>query len=319
MTTTERADPPVTASPAFEQRDVVLHGRRVSYVQRGDLRRGVSPIVFLHGLASSSTTWLDLLDRLPADLVAIAVDLPGHGLSDRGSWDYTLAGHANSVRDLLETIGVARATFVGHSYGGGVVMQLMYQRPDMCERLVLVSSGGLGSDVSWKLRLLSLPGAELVLPVIGPTFVRDTGNAICGQLHKIGIGSPRLHESWRAFSTLTHPDNRAPFLRTLRGVIGPSGQVLSATDRLHLAAEIPSLIVWGAQDDTIPVAHAHVAHEHLPNSELLILANSSHFPHHEQPQACADALSNFLARTSPPPKRLTPHLIPSRSRPGTRN
>jgi len=300
MTRTAHADSPMTDVPAVEQREVVLHGRRVSYVQRGDLDSGASPIVFVHGLASNATTWLDILDRLPADLVAIAIDLPGHGLSDRGSQDYTLAGHANIVRDLLDRIGVARATFVGHSYGGGVAMQLMYQQPDMCERLVLVSSGGLGSDVSWKLRLLSLPGAELVLPIIGTAFVRDTGNAISEQLHKFGLGTPRLHQSWRAFSTLTHPDNRASFLLTLRGVIGPSGQVLSATDRLHLAAEIPTLIVWGAHDDTIPVAHAHVAHEHLPRSELLILADSSHFPHHEEPQPFVDALSNFVLHRSPP-------------------
>ena len=297
MTRPEIADPLVTAS-TIEQREVVLHGRRVSYWQRGDLATGTSPIVFLHGLASSSTTWLGVLSRLPSDLCTIAIDLPGHGLSQRGPQDYTLAGHANIVRDLLDTIGVARATFVGHSYGGGVAMQLMYQRPDMCERLVLVSSGGLGADVSWTLRLLSLPGAELVLPVIGQSIVRATGDAICEQLNRFGIGSPRHQESWRAFSTLTHPDNRASFLRTLRGVIGPSGQVLSATDRLHLAADIPTLIVWGAKDNTIPVAHAHVAHDHLPNSELLILDDSSHFPHHEQPQAFVDALSDFLTRTS---------------------
>ena len=87
MTRTAHADSPTTDVPTVEQREVVLHGRRVSYVQRGDLDSGGSPIVFLHGLASNATTWLDILDRLPADLVAIAIDLPGHGLSDRGSQD----------------------------------------------------------------------------------------------------------------------------------------------------------------------------------------------------------------------------------------
>lgn len=282
---------------SVDQHEVTLHGRRLSYWQRGDLHSAAAPIVFLHGLASSATTWLYLFPRLPADAVAIAVDLPGHGSSERGPQDYTLAGHANIVRDLLATIGVTRATFVGHSYGGGVAMQLVYQHPDMCERLVLVSSGGLGSDVSWKLRLLSLPGSELVLPIIGHAIVRDTGDAICAQLDRVGLGSPRLRHSWRAFSTLTHPDNRASFLRTLRGVIGPSGQALSATDRLHLAVDIPTLIVWGAHDSTIPVDHAHVAHEHLPHSELLILDESSHFPHHEQLLEFVEALTSFLART----------------------
>ena len=298
MTTTEHADPLATATTTVQQREVVLHGRRVSYCQRGELDSGVLPIVFLHGLASSSATWLGILDRLPSDFVSIAVDLAGHGRSDRGGQDYTLAGHANIVRDLLGAIGVARATLVGHSYGGGLAMQLVYQCPDLCERLVLVSSGGLGAEVSWKLRLLSLPGAELVLPIIGQSVVRDSGDAICWQMGRIGIGSPRHRESWRAFSTLSHPDNRASFLRTLRGVIGPSGQVLSATDRLHLAAGIPTLILWGAQDSTIPVVHAHVAHEYIPDSELLIFDDSSHFPHHEQPQKFVEALTDFMTRVT---------------------
>jgi pimeloyl-ACP methyl ester carboxylesterase len=298
MAGTEIADHLVDIPTTEERREAVLHGRRISYLQRGDLNTGASPIVFLHGLASSSSTWQDVLGRLPSHLTAIAVDLPGHGQSDRGAQDYTLAGHANIVRDLLVQIGVTRATFVGHSYGGGVAMQLAYQHPDMCERLVLVSSGGLGPDVSWMLRLLSLPGAEFVLPVIGPACVRDTGNAIWEQLNKIGVRAPRLEQSWRAYATITDPDNRAPFLRTLRGVIGPSGQVLSATDRLYLTSNLPTLLVWGARDRMIPVVHALSTHDQLPNSELLILADSSHFPHHEQPQEFVDALSSFLIRTS---------------------
>lgn len=294
MSGTQLADALAAQSTTAEQCEVLLHGRRISYLQRGHLGVGSAPIVFLHGLASTSATWLDIMDRLPADTAAIAIDLPGHGLSDRGPQDYTLAGHANIVRDVLDAIGVERASFVGHSYGGGLAMQLVYQRPDLCERLVLVSSGGLGPDVSWMLRLLSLPGAELVLPVIGHSYIRDGGDALIEQLGKIGVRSPRLHQSWRAFSTLSHPDNRSSFLRTLRGVIGPSGQILSATDRLHLAAGLPTLIVWGARDTTIPVAHAHVAHDQLPNSELVILTESSHFPHHEQPQAFVDALTEFL-------------------------
>lgn len=283
---------------AAEQREVVLHGRRVSYRQRGELDGLATPIVFLHGLASNSSTWHAVLDLLPGDLVAIAPDLPGHGHSDGGSQDYTLAGHANIVRDLLAAIGVTRATFVGHSYGGGVALQIRYQHPDLCERLILVSSGGLGPDVSWMLRLLSLPGTELVLPLIAPRLARDAGNALWEKVRNMGIRAPGLEQSWLAYSTLTDPDTRASFLRTLRGVIGPSGQVLSATDRLYLAADVPILIVWGARDRTIPVVHAHAAHDSLPDSELVILERSTHFPHHEQPAELVEAVTDFLDRTS---------------------
>ena len=279
--------------------EVLLHGRRVAYRQRGSLDPANPPLVLLHGLASSSSTWEPLLGSLPAGTAAIAPDLPGHGQSDGGATDYTLAGHANIVRDLLAALGVPRATLVGHSYGGGVALQLAYQHPDLYERLVLVSSGGLGPDVSWMLRLLSLPGAELVLPLIAPGFVRGAGNAFWQTVHKVGIRAPGLEQSWRAYSTLADPNTRGAFLRTLRGVIGPTGQVLSASDRLYLAAALPTLIVWGARDRMIPVEHGQVAHERLPNSEFVVLDGPAHFPHHEQPEAFVAALTDFLARTSP--------------------
>lgn len=285
------------ASPA-DPHSIVLHGRRVAYLQRGDLTSGVAPIVLLHGLASDASTWHPLLDLLPDHVTAIAPDLPGHGQSDGGAQDYTLAGHANIVRDLLAALGVPRATLVGHSYGGGVALQLAYQHPDLCERLVLVSSGGLGPDVAWILRLASLPGAEVVLPLIAPGVVRDAGNAFWAAVHKVGFRAPGLEQSWRAYSTLADPATRGAFLRTLRGVIGPTGQVLSARDRLYLAAGLPTLIVWGARDRTIPIDHGRAAHESLPNSELVILQDSAHFPHHEQPHALVAALTDFLDRTS---------------------
>ena len=98
----------------------------------------------------------------------IAPDLLGHGKSDKPRHDYSLGAHANMLRDLMFALGIERATIVGHSLGGGIGMQLAYQHPMRCERLVLVSSGGLGPEVSWMLRALSLPGVEYLMPLIFP-------------------------------------------------------------------------------------------------------------------------------------------------------
>src|SRR6185503_10438988 len=89
----------------------------------------------------------------------IAPDMLGHGQSDKPRGDYSLGAFAVWLRDLLDELGVTRATIVGQSLGGGVAMQFVYQHPDYCQRLVLISSGGLGPDVGWTLRLLSAPGA----------------------------------------------------------------------------------------------------------------------------------------------------------------
>src|SRR5436309_15613764 len=87
----------------------------------------------------------------------------GHGDTDTPRGDYSLGAHAASIRDLLATIGVERATMVGHSLGGGVAMQFFYQFPQRTERLVLISSGGLGPEVSPLLRGAALPGAATAL------------------------------------------------------------------------------------------------------------------------------------------------------------
>ena len=98
----------------------------------------------------------------------IAPDLIGHGDSATPRGDYSLGAHAASIRDLLAAIGVDRATIVGHSLGGGVAMQFFYQFPQRVERLVLVSSGGLGREVSPLLRSAALPGASALLSLGGP-------------------------------------------------------------------------------------------------------------------------------------------------------
>ena len=98
----------------------------------------------------------------------IAPDLLGHGESAKPMGDYSLGAHASGLRDLLVTLGVPSATIVGHSFGGGVAMQLSYQHPELCDRLVLTSSGGLGREVSWLLRMLTLPLAEQLMPIAFP-------------------------------------------------------------------------------------------------------------------------------------------------------
>ena len=175
----------------------------------------------------------------------IAPDLPGHGESDKPRATTPSARTPTSLRDLMIALGIERATIVGQSLGGGVAMQLAYQHPQRCERLVLVSSGGLGPEVSWMLRALTLPGAEYLMPVLFPSFVRDAGNAVSRRLGGSGFGAPHLEQEWRAYVSLTEPDNRQSFIRTLRAVVDPGGQSVSAHDQLYLASRLPTLIVWG--------------------------------------------------------------------------
>jgi pimeloyl-ACP methyl ester carboxylesterase len=230
----------------------------------------------------------------------VAPDLLGHGGSAKPRNEYSLSTHANLLRDLLTVLGHERATIVGQSLGGGIAMQLAYQFPERCERLVLVSSGGLGREVNPLLRGLSLPGAEQLFPLVCSPALRDAGHRLATWL---GGGmlrpAPALEEIWRSYAALADDDTRRAFFQTLRAVIDPRGQSVSAADRLYLASLMPTLIVWGARDSLIPVAHAHAAHAAMPGSRLEIFDDAGHFPHCEAPERFVAALVDFIDSTEP--------------------
>ena len=140
-------------------RTVDVHGHPVNFIEAGS-----GPVLMLiHGMAGTCANWEAVIEPLAINHTVIAPDFPGHGGSAPGGGDYSLGSLASGLRDLMLALGHERATLVGHSLGGGVALQFTYQFPEMVERLVLVSSGGLGPDVSPILRAAALPGAELFI------------------------------------------------------------------------------------------------------------------------------------------------------------
>jgi pimeloyl-ACP methyl ester carboxylesterase len=240
-----------------------------------------------------------VLPALARRFTVVAPDLLGHGESGKPRrGEYALGAHANFLRDLLHMLGHARATCVGQSLGGGVTMQFAYQFPERCERLVLVGSGGLGREVNVILRALTFPGVEYVLPLISTPGVRDAGNRVAAWLYRLGLrAAPAIEEVWRSFTSLSEADTRQAFFRTLRAVVDLGGQAVTATDRLYLASQVPTLIVWGDRDPFIPVSHAVAAHEVMPGSRLEVFEDAGHFPHCEAPERFVEVLVDFITST----------------------
>lgn len=284
---------------------VRVHGHEVTYRFAG-ADRSQPVILLVHGMAGSSDTWREVMPRLAERYTVLAPDLLGHGESAKPMGDYSLGAYASGLRDLLAVLDLGPVTVVGQSLGGGVAMQLAYQHPELVDRLVVVGSGGLGREVSWLLRVLTLPGAEYLMPVLFPEFLRDQGDAVGRMLHRWGLRAPRIAEMWRAYGSLTQAENRRAFVRTLRAVIDPGGQSVSANDRLYLAAAMPTLIVWGSADPIIPVAHAHAAHEAIPGSRLEIFEGVGHFPHVEEPGRFVEVVRDFVESTEPVPGGMAP-------------
>lgn len=286
-------------------RHVTVHGHEVTY--RLAEGAAVAPTVLLiHGMAGNSLTWREVMPDLAEDFTVLAPDLLGHGESAKPVGDYSLGAYASGLRDLLTVLDLGPVTVVGQSLGGGVAMQLAYQHPEVVDRLVLVGSGGLGREVSWLLRALTLPGAEFAMPLIFPPFLRGRGEMLGRILDERGIRAPRIAEMWRSYISLTQAENRAAFVRTLRAVIDPGGQAVNASDRLYLAAAMPTMIIWGDEDQMIPVEHAYNAHESIPGSRLEIFEGTGHFPHAEEPRRFAQVVRDFINTTDPTPGGLSP-------------
>lgn len=277
-----------------------IHGHRVAYRVAGDPSLPV--LLLIHGITSSSATWDPVIPALSEHAHVLAPDLYGHGNSEVPHADYSLGGFATQIRDLMDTLGHERATIVGHSLGGGVALQFAYQYSECCERLVLVDSGGFGREVSKALRAGTMPGVELILPLIANRHVRNAGMAASRVLSRMPVKPhprPSTVEVARGYSTLAESPTRAAFVHTLRSVVEPGGQRVTAVDRLYLAEGRPTLIVWGARDTVIPLAHAYRAHELIPGSRLEVFEQSEHFPHMDEPSRFSRLLLDFLQSTEP--------------------
>ena len=273
-----------------------LHGHEIGYRLAGS----GPALLLLHGIANSSETWSQVLPPLAERFTVIAPDLLGHGASAAPPGDYSLGAHASGVRDLLTALGHERATIAGHSLGGGVAMQFAYQFPERSERLVLVSSGGLGRDVHLLLRAAALPGADWVLPVLSSPPLMRLGRGLGGLLSRTPVrpGSD-LQTLARGFASLDTGGSRQAFLHTVRSVIGPGGQRVSAHDRLALTARLPTLIVWGERDSIIPLRHGEAAHAAMPGSRLVVFPGAGHMPHHDAPDRFVALMVEFCASTEP--------------------
>jgi pimeloyl-ACP methyl ester carboxylesterase len=275
-------------------------------------RAGSGPaVVLVHGLGGSRHTWRELIGPLSQRHTVIALDLPGHGDSEAPPGDYSPGAHAAAIRDLMVALGISSAALVGHSLGGGIAVQFAYQFPDNVSRLVLISSGGFGPGVTPLLRAAMLPGAEVLLRVVGTVpgaltrralriatvltgaFARDDVDPISGDLR--GMSDRRRRHS---------------FVRTARAVLDWHGQTARATPYLKTLVDVPIMLVWGTDDRTIPPSHHEALAGTLPADHVLEIRGAGHYPHETAAEQILPRLEEFLL----PPADCDDYASPGGSR-----
>jgi pimeloyl-ACP methyl ester carboxylesterase len=281
---------------SFELQEMTIHGHRVAFRLAGS----GPPILLIHGITSSSVTWETVGPALARNHTVLAPDLVGHGQSAKPRGDYSMGAFASGVRDLTVALDIGPATVIGHSLGAGVAMQYSYQFPERSQRLALVASGGLGREVHSFLRAATLPGTELVLPLLASRRALAAGRKVGRAMDVLGVrlGTDAL-EMARGHASLGDAEARAAFVHALRASLDPSGQRVLATDRLYLATQLPLLIVWGRRDRIIPIAHGRRAHELVPGSRFEVFERAGHFLHLDEPERFVALIEEWISTTEP--------------------
>ncbi|WP_300679318.1 alpha/beta fold hydrolase [Nocardioides sp.] len=284
-----------------QTRFVTVHGHRRAYVM-GGRELGEAPVVLLlHGLACDRHTWDPVWASLAQRYTLIAPDLLGHGESDKPRGDYSVGGFANGMRDLLTILGVDRVTVVGHSFGGGVAMQFAYQFPERTERLFLVDPGGLGREVTPLIRLLALPGYDVVLKALTLPGVLDLNVGVMRLLKAVvPLKETRdLGEVAAIVESFRDPRTRRAVHQLVTNAIDWRGQIVSMRDRAYLTEAMPLGVVWGADDMVIPAEHAEIVASLAPQARVEVIPNAGHFPHKDHPRLFVSLFDDFMASTVP--------------------
>jgi len=284
------------AKDEFDVEYVTLHGHRRAYVKAGS-----GPVLLLvHGLGCDHTTWDEVIGRLARSYTVVAPDLLGHGLSDKPRADYTVGGYANGMRDLLTMLEIDKVTVVGHSFGGGVAMQFAYQFPERTERLVLVDAGGLGAEVSPIIKAIQSPGWETAIRVLTRPGLRHVVTAAMRAAAKVDTAVTRdFDEVADIFDTWQDARTRFAIRHLVRAVIDWRGQIISMVDRAYLTERMPLCIMWGRDDQILPVKHAENAASVAPHAQVTVFDRSGHFPQKDHPEEFVTVLEEFLASTEP--------------------
>lgn len=252
-----------------------------------------STVLLLHGIGAYIERWLPSLATLATQHRVYAMDLLGHGRTDKpSSATYSWEAAAQFVKDFMAALKIERASLVGHSMGGGIALTMALKFPAMVEKLVLVCSAGLGKDMPLAFRFV-------VVPVLGEIITRLGRNGSARDLKTLVNGEAvltgelfELHYQMSA-----QPGAQQALLKILRWGFTPFGPyeryygpILRGLPSIHN----PTLIVWGRQDPYFPLAHAQVAAKELPNARLHIFDHCGHLPMLEHAQAFDALLLEFL-------------------------
>jgi len=267
-----------------------VNGVRTRYRQAGG---GGLPVILIHGLGASAEIWSANIGALASRHRVYVPDLPGFGHTEKPEWmDYGPGAYSRFVRDFMAALGIGRAALVGHSLGGGVALRVILDDPGRVDRLILVSSAGLGREVSLPLRIASIPFFDRIFfkPPL-PVFIRFLHRLV---YYRAAITPEFAHLYYEMFFQPGSVRAFTSILRNIATLRGARPGILEPIREGLGAITAPALILWGRQDRILPVSQAFDAAGRIPGARLHVFERCGHMPNVEYPKEFNRLVLEFL-------------------------
>lgn len=262
--------------------NVQIDGSNIRYKEYGKRREAPKHLLFLHGLGSSSDRWIDIPEALSRYYHTIAVDLIGFGGSDSPRLNYTINRFRKFVLDFMRTIQIddGRTTIIGHSLGGYIAAEIAVENKNMIEKLVLIDSSG-----------------TLDRPT--PLLEQYLDAALSASHEKVKrVFEQLVAQPWRVFPILVdifiNRINRPGAKHAFESAFLNSTTTQIGLDRLKRTRDVPTLIIWGENDNLIPIEHSKVFKESISNAYLEIVQDAGHAPFAEKPAVVSEIIHEFF-------------------------
>ena len=266
---------------------ITVNGMRIRYAVIGD----GPPVLMLHGFGGFLETWAYNIPSLSRHYRLYAIDLPGHGLSDKPQVDYTTSFATDYAESLVQAFGMEKPSLIGHSMGGAIAISVALGLPGMVDKLILVDSAGLSAQVPLAYRLSSRPlaGEILTRMVTRANLKRSLQSLFC---NPEALTEEMLD---MAFTNAQRPGVKKALLSILRHSVNLAGPRPEAVLTARLPElKMPVLFIHGAQDSLFPLKYVREAFSLPPNSRVEIINHCGHCPHIEKPVEFNEAVTAFL-------------------------
>ena len=268
-----------------EGKFIDLAGHRTHYVESGQGK----PVILIHGFNLDFHTWVKNIDQLATRFKVFAPDLWGQGYSTREPLDYGYELFEEQIRLFMEALDIQRPSLVGHSMGGGSSIVFSLKNPDKVDKVVLVDSTGIPTTLPFRSKVFRLKGvAELMMSLpsdrirrmnLEDIWIHDQDLLTEDYYQKLVLYQ-KIEGSTEALLTILRKD----FFNTLEDEIRQLG---------HL--DIPTLIIWGREDISLPLSCAEKMHQLIPGSRLEILDKAGHLSNFDRADEFNKLVIGFLS------------------------